>query len=139
MAAAGTPRRSRANRAGLDGVIAGLLFMAGDAAEVSALRRRRQRDRRRRGAGHQRRGKTSPKGKTRDVRFVKGRVARAIQTLRATASPAPRDRVAGLSSKAVGLLFQAAARADVEHVTTGSWHTTRPGATAERAAVVRYL
>ena len=36
-----------------------------------------------------RRGKTNQEGETKDVRFVKGGVARAIRTLRAAASPAP--------------------------------------------------
>ena len=38
-----------------------------------------------------RRGKTNQEGETRDVRFVKGGVARATRTLRAAASPAAPD------------------------------------------------
>ena len=73
-----------------------------------------------------RRGKTNQEGETRDVRFVKGGVAPALQTLRAAASPAPEDRVVPLSPKMVGLRFQAAARAaGVEHVTA---HSGRVGA-----------
>ena len=58
-----------------------------------------------------RRGKTNPEGEARDVRFVKGAVARALQTLRSASSPAPEDRVVPLSPQMVGLRFQAAARA----------------------------
>ena len=58
-----------------------------------------------------RRSKTNQEGETRDVRFVKGGVARAIRTLRAAVNPAMADRVAPLSPKMVGLRFQAAARA----------------------------
>ena len=55
--------------------------------------------------------KTNPEGEARDVRFVKGAVARALQTLRSASSPAPEDRVVPLSPQMVGLRFQAAARA----------------------------
>ena len=66
---------------------------------------------------------------TTDVRFVKGGVARAIRTLRAAASPGPADRVVPLSSKMVGLRFQAAARAaGVERVTA---HSGRVGLASE--------
>ena len=58
-----------------------------------------------------RRGKTNQEGETKDVRFVKGGVARAIRTLRAAANPATEDRVVPLSPKIVGLRFKAAVRA----------------------------
>ena len=81
-------------RGKLDAVIAGLLFVAGmrrsevsdllwgDVAEAVA------------GDGMPvtvRRGKTSPEGEARDVRFVKDDVANAVRTLHAT--PDPEDRV----------------------------------------------
>ena len=46
--------------------------------------------------------------KTRDVRFVKDGIARALRT---AASPAPEDQVVPLSPQIVGLRFAAAARA----------------------------
>ena len=99
-------------RGRLDAVIAGLLFMAGmRRSEVSALRWADVDDAAD-GDGvlvTVRRGKTNQEGETRDVRFVKGGVARALRTLRAAASPAPEDRVVPLSPKMVGLRFQAAA------------------------------
>ena len=58
-----------------------------------------------------RRGKTNPDGETKDVRFVKGDVALALQTLRSAASPSPEDQVVPLSPQMVGLRFQASARA----------------------------
>ena len=101
-------------RGRLDAVIAGLLFMAGmRRSEVSALRWA--------DVGESaiddrmlvtvRRGKTNPEGETRDVRFVKADVARALQTLQAAASPSPEDQVVPLSPQMVGLRFQASARA----------------------------
>ena len=113
-------------------MIAGLLFMAGmRRSEVSALRWADVAD----AADDDgvlvtvRRSKTNQEGETRDVRFVKSGVARAIRTLRATASPGPADRVAPLSPKMVGLRFQAAARAaGVEHVTA---HSGRVGLASE--------
>ena len=82
-------------RGRLDAVIAGLLFMGGmRRSEVSALRWADVDDAAD-GDGvlvTVRRGKTNQEGETRDVRFVKGGVARALQTLRAAASPAPEDR-----------------------------------------------
>ena len=48
-----------------------------------------------------RRSKTNQEGEVRDVRFVKGGVARAIRTLRAAANPAPAVRVVPLSPKMV--------------------------------------
>ena len=76
-----------------------------------------------------RRGKTNPEGEARDVRFVKGAVARALQTLRSASSPAPEDRVVPLSPQMVGLRFQAAARAaGVEPVTA---HSGRVGLASE--------
>ena len=119
-------------RGRIDAVIAGLLFMAGmRRSEVSALRWA-DIDDAADGDGvlvTVRRGKTNQEGETRDVRFVKGGVARAIETLRAAASPAPEDRVVPLSPKMVGLRFQAAARAaGVERVTA---HSGRVGLASE--------
>ncbi len=119
-------------RGRLDAVIAGLLFMAGmRRSEVSALRWADVDDAAD-GDGvlvTVRRGKTNQEGETRDVRFVKGGVARALRTLRAAASPAPEDRVVPLSPKMVGLRFQAAARAaGVERVTA---HSGRVGLASE--------
>ena len=119
-------------RGRLDAVIAGLLFMAGmRRSEVSALHWADVADAAD-GDGvlvTVRRSKTNQEGETTDVRFVKGGVARAIRTLRAAASPGPADRVVPLSSKMVGLRFQAAARAaGVEHVTA---HSGRVGLASE--------
>ena len=44
-----------------------------------------------------RRGKTNQEGETKDVRFVKAGVARALRTLRTATSPAPDDQVVPLS------------------------------------------
>ena len=49
-----------------------------------------------------RRGKTNPAGETKDVRFVKGDVARALQTLRSASSSSPGDQVVPLSPQMVG-------------------------------------
>ena len=119
-------------RGRLDAVIAGLLFMAGmRRSEVSALHWADVADAAD-GDGvlvTVRRSKTNQEGETTDVRFVKGGVARAIRTLRAAASPGPADRVVPLSSKMVGLRFQAAARAaGVERVTA---HSGRVGLASE--------
>ena len=119
-------------RGRLDAVIAGLLFMAGmRRSEVSALRWADVDD----AADGEgvlvtvRRGKTNQEGETRDVRFVKSGVARAIRTLRAAENPATEDRVVALSPKMVGLRFQAAARtAGVERVTA---HSGRVGLASE--------
>ena len=77
-------------RGRLDAVIAGLLFMAGmRRSEVSALRWADAAD----GDGvlvTVRRDKTNQEGETRDVRFVKDGVARALRTLRAAAGPSAR-------------------------------------------------
>ena len=43
------------------------------------------------------------RAEVRDLRFVKGGVARPIWTLMAAANPAPADRVVPLSPKMVGL------------------------------------
>ena len=76
-----------------------------------------------------RRGKTNPAGETKDVRFVKGNVARALQTLRSASSPSPGDPVVPLSPQMVGLRFQAAARsAGIEPVTA---HSGRVGLASE--------
>ena len=119
-------------RGRLDAVIAGLLFMAGmRRSEVSALH---WADVAVAADGDGvlvtvRRGKTNQEGETKDVRFVKGGVARAIRTLRAAANPSPADRVAPLSPKMVGLRFAAAARAAaVERVTA---HSGRVGLASE--------
>ena len=87
-------------------MIAGLLFMAGmRRSEVSALR---WADVAESAAGDGmlvtvRRGKTNPAGETKDVRFVKGDVARALQTLRFASIPSPGDPVVPLSPQMVGL------------------------------------
>ena len=119
-------------RGRLDAVIAGLLFMAGmRRSEVSALR---WADVAASAAGDGmlvtvRRGKTNPAGETKDVRFVKDDVARALQTLRSASSPSPGDPVVPLSPQMVGLRFQSAARsAGVEPVTA---HSGRVGLASE--------
>ena len=119
-------------RGRLDAVIAGLLFMAGmRRSEVSALR---WADVAESAAGDGmlvtvRRGKTNPAGETKDLRFVKGNVARALQTLRSASSPSPGDPVVPLSPQMVGLRFQAAARsAGIEPVTA---HSGRVGLASE--------
>ena len=119
-------------RGRLDAVIAGLLFMAGmRRSEVSALRWADVADAAD-GDGvlvTVRRGKTNQEGEVRDVRFVKGGVARALRTLQDAASPAPDDPVVPLSPQTVGLRFQAAARAaGVERVTA---HSGRVGLASE--------
>ena len=58
-----------------------------------------------------RRSKTNPAGETRDVRFVKDGVARAIRALRTATNPGPGDRVVPLSPQMVWLRFAAAAKA----------------------------
>ena len=124
-------------RGRLDAVIAGLLFMAGmRRSEVSALR---WADVAASAAGDGmlvtvRRGKTNPAGETKDVRFVKDDVARALQTLRSASSPSPGDPVVPLSPQMVGLRFQSAARsAGVEPVTA---HSGRVGLASKGS--VRY-
>ena len=77
---------------------------AEERGERPPLVRHRRRGRRRRGAGHRRdrssspvrRSKTNQEGETRDVRFVKDGVARALRMLRAAASPALEDQVVAL-------------------------------------------
>ena len=96
-------------RGRLDAVIAGLLFMAGmRRSEVSALRWADGADAAD-GDGIlvtvRRRSKTNQEGETRDVRFVKDGVARALRTLRAAAGPVPEDQVVPLSPQMVGLRF----------------------------------
>ena len=101
-----------AGRGRLDAVVAGLLFMAGmRRSEVSALRWSDLVDA---DAGDGilvavRRSKTNPEGETRDVRFVKDGVARAIHALRDATNPQPGDHVVPLSPQMVGLRFAAAA------------------------------
>ena len=117
-------------RGWLDAVIAGLLFMAGmRRSEVSALRWADVADAAD-GDGvlvTVRRSKTNQEGETRDVRFVKDGVARALLTLRAAATPAPEDQVMPLSPQMVGLRFAPAARAaGVEARVTA--HSGRGGA-----------
>ena len=103
----------------------------------------------------------------RDVRFVKGGVARAIRTLRAATSPQPADRVVPLSPQMVRLRFTAAGverrmtahsgrvglaseltsrgASTTDVMLAGNWKTSRmvahcsAGATAERGAVARHL
>ena len=116
-----------------------------------------------------RRSKTNPEGETRDVRFVKDGVARAIRALRAATNPQPGDRVVPRSPQMVGLRLAAAAAGLERRVTAhsgrvglaseftsrgassadvmfaGNWKTSRmvahysAGATAERGAGARYL
>ena len=105
------PRRAgrgleSAERAAVDRVIAGLLFMAGlRRSEAAALEWRDVADAQ--GTTTRllvavRRGKTNPDGKTADVRYVKGDVARAIRMLRERrGAVAPTDRVVGLTAQAV--------------------------------------
>ncbi len=57
-----------------------------------------------------RRSKTNQEGETKDVRFVKDGVARALRTLQADTSPEPDDPVVPLPQM-VGLRFTAAAAA----------------------------
>ena len=114
-------------------MIAGLLFMAGmRRSEVSALRWADVADATD-GDGilvTVRRSKTNPEGETKDVRFVKGGVARAIRTLRAATRPEPADRVVPLSPQMVGLRFTAAAAAaGVERRMTA--HSGRVGLASE--------
>ena len=89
-----------AERGRLDAGIAGLLFMAGiRRSEVSALRWADVADAAD-GDGilvTVRRSKTNQEGDVKDVRFVKGGVARAIRTLREAMTPKPDDRVVPLS------------------------------------------
>ena len=98
-------------RGRLDAMIAGLLFfMAGmGRSKVSALGWPDAAD----GDGilvTVRHSKTNLEGGTRDVRFVKDGVARALRTLRAAARR-PEDQLVPLSPQMVGLQFAAAARA----------------------------
>ena len=116
-------------RGRLDAVIAGLLFMAGmRRSEVSALRWADVADAEGEGVLVTVR-KTNQKGEVSDVRFVKDGIARAIQTLRTTARPAPEDRVVPLSPQTVGMRFAAAARsAGIKRVTA---HSGRVGLASE--------
>ena len=120
-------------RGRLDAVIAGLLFMAGmRRSEVSALRWSDVVDAT---EGDSvlvtvRRSKTNQEGKTKDVRFVKDGVARAIRTLQALTNPEPGDRVVPLSPQMIGLRFTAAAEAaGVESRVTA--HSGRVGLASE--------
>ena len=122
-----------AERGRLDAVIAGLLFMAGmRRSEVSALRWADVADAAD-GDGilvAVRRSKTNQEGDVKDVRFVKGGVARAIRTLREAMTPKPDDRVVPLSPQMVGLRFTAAAAAaGVERRMTA--HSGRVGLASE--------
>ena len=80
-----------------------------------------------------RRGKTNQAGETKDVRFVKAGVARALRTVRAAAVCGPRLRPSTPAALA------AASTTDV--MLAGNWKTSRmvahysSGATAERGAV----
>ena len=86
-------------------MIAGLLFVAGmRRSEVSALRWADIADAAD-GDGilvTVRHSKTNQEGETRDVRFVKDGVARALRRLRAAANLAPEDQVVPLSPQMVG-------------------------------------
>ena len=122
-----------AARGRLDAVIAGLLFMGWlRRSEVSALRWADVAD-----ASDAdgilvtvRRSKTNQAGETRDVRFVKDGVLRAIRTLRAATSPEPGDRVVPLSAQMIGLRFTAAAEAaGIERRVTA--HSGRVGLASE--------
>ena len=120
-------------RGRVDAVTAGLLFMAGmRRSEVSALRWADVVDTTD-GDGvlvTVRRSKTNQEGEVNDVRFVKDGVARALRTLRATASPEPGNRVVALSAQMVGLRFTAAAQAaGVESRVTA--HSGRVGLASE--------
>ena len=133
-AAASRPTQVALERGRLDAVIAGLLFMAGmRRSEVSALCWADGADAAD-GDGIlvtvRRRSKTNQEGETRDVRFVKDGVARALRTLRAAAGPVPEDQVVPLSPQMVGLRFAAAARAaGVEARVTA--HSGRVGLASE--------
>ena len=120
-----------AERGRLDAVIAGLLFMAGmRRSEVSALRWDAVADAADGILVTVRRSKTNQEGETRDVRFVKGGVARAIRALRETTNPEPGDRVVPLSPQMIGLRFTAAAAAaGVERRMTA--HSGRVGLASE--------
>ena len=107
---------SAAARGRVDGVIAGLLFMAGmRRSEVSAVEWRDVTDATD-GAGvlvAVRQSKTNPDGDTADLRYLKNEAARAVRTLRAhltpagATSPAPTARVVPFT----GQRFTAAAAA----------------------------
>ena len=87
-----------------------------------------------------RRSKTNQEGDVKDVRFVKGGVARAIRTLRAAMCPEPADRVVPLSPQMIGLRFTAAATAaGLERRVTAhsgrvglAWELHEPGCVGRR-------
>ena len=72
-----------------------------------------------------RHSKTNQEGETRDVRFVKDGVARALRRLRAAANLAPEDQVVPLSPQMVGLRLSLGL--DAAH--------TPPGARARKVPV----
>ena len=93
-------------RVRLDAMIAGLVFIAGmRRSEVSVLRWGDVADAADGILVTVRRGKTNQEGETKDVRFVKAGVGRALRTLRAATSPAPDDQGVPLSPQMVGLRF----------------------------------
>ena len=125
------PDQVAARRGRLDGVFAGLLFMAGmRRTEVAALR---WADVANAGDGvlvTVSRSKTNQDGETNDVLYLKGGAARAVRTLRAARSPEPGDRVMPPSAQMIGLRFTAAAEsAGDEHSVTA--HSGRVGLTSE--------
>ena len=133
---------SAAARGRLDGVIAGLLFMAGlRRSEVSAVEWRDVTDATD-GAGvliTVRRSKTNPDGDTADLRYLKNGAARAVRTLRAhrtpagAAGPAPTARVVPLTGQQIGQRFTAAAAAaGLERRVTA--HSGRVGLASELTA-----
>ena len=107
-----------AARGRVDGVIAGLLFMAGmRRSEVSAVEWRDVTDATD-GAGvlvAVRQSKTNPDGDTADLRYLKNGAARAVRTLRAhrtpagATGPAPTARVVPLTGQQIGQRLTAAA------------------------------
>ena len=131
-----------AARGRVDGVIAGLLFMAGmRRSEVSAVEWRDVTDATD-GAGvlvAVRQSKTNPDGDTADLRYLKNGAARAVRTLRAhrtpagATGPAPTARVVPLTGQQIGQRFTAAAAAAgiAPHVTA---HSGRVGLASELTA-----
>ena len=75
------------------------------------------------------RSKTNQEGETKDVRFVKDGIARAIRTLRDATNPEPGDRVVPLSPQTVGVRFAVAAQAARRRRVTA--HSGRVGLASE--------
>ena len=130
-----------AARGRVDGVIAGLLFMAGmRRSEVSAVEWRDVTDATG-GAGvlvAVRQSKTNPDGDTADLRYLKNGAARAVRTLRAhrtpagATGPAPPARVVPLTGQQIGQRFTAAAAAGIARRVTA--HSGRVGLASELTA-----